>query len=336
MAGFGWIKYGNSGIDQYAKSSLRNVNPDPWSKRRLHNGALYESGNGAMNRNLEVMGANGSRVLHRWREGGPPWTWGVAKSFATDAAVCPTLTGTTFNRNMELVYLTTGGRLHHWWGPGGGSGPWNDGGVFGPTDCQGIPGFVQGDYNAPGNFEVVVKVAGGQLRHVWRDGAGWHNGPKFGANIALSGATLVQGDYGSPHGNLEVVAVLSSGAMQHFWRNEANFGWNAGAVFGAGITSPPVMIQGQYGMVNEAGPHGNFELCVAAGGKVQHWWRANSGDGQWRQSAVFGSNVAAVAGMCESQWGMNLEVIVLRTDQQLQHYWRDGAGWHAGPVIGPA
>jgi hypothetical protein len=33
---------------------------------------------------------------------------------------------------------------------------------------------------------------------------------------------------------------------------------------------------------------------------------------------------------------MNLEVIVLRTDGQLQHYWRDGAGWHEGPVIGPA
>jgi C1A family cysteine protease len=336
MAGFGWIKYGNSGIDQYSKAALRNANPDPWSKRRLHNGALYESGNGALNRNLEVMGSNGSRVQHRWREGGPPWIWGLAKSFATDAAVCPTLTGTTFNRNMELVYLTTGGRLHHWWGPGGGSGPWNDGGVFGPTDCQGVPGFVQSDYNAPGNFEVVVKVAGGQLRHIWRDGAGWHNGPKFGANIALSGATLVQGDYGSPHGNLEVVAVLNSGAMQHFWRNEATLTWKAGALFGAGITSPPVMIQGQYGMVDEAGPHGNFELCVAAGGKVQHWWRSNSGDGQWRQSAIFAHDVAAVAGMCESQWGMNLEVIVLRTDQKLQHYWRDGAGWHEGPVIGPA
>jgi hypothetical protein len=27
---------------------------------------------------------------------------------------------------------------------------------------------------------------------------------------------------------------------------------------------------------------------------------------------------------------------VLRTDQQLQHYWRDAAGWHEDPVIGPA
>ncbi len=338
MSGYCWVAYGDSGIDTYAKAAVRNVNPDPWTKRRLHNGNLYESGNGALNRNLEVMGSNGSRVLHRWREGGPPWTWGTSLSFANDAAVCPTLTGTTFDRNMEVVYLTTGSRLHHWWGPGGGTGPWNDGGIFGPTDCRGVPGFIQGDYNAPGNFEVVVLVSGGQLQHVWRDGAGWHNGPRFGSNLALSGATLVQGTYvgSTGHGNMEVVAVRNDGTMQHFWRDEQSFSWNPGAVFGAGIGSPPVMIQGLYGMRDEMGPHGNFELCVAAGGQVQHWWRANSGDVQWRHSATFGHDVQAVAGLCESQWGMNLEVIVLRNDGQLQHYWRDGAGWHEGPVIGPA
>lgn len=336
MSGYCWVAYGDSGIDQYAKAGVRNVNPDPWTKRRLHNGNLYESGNGAMNRNLEVMGSNGSRIQHRWREGGPPWTWGAGKSFATDAAVCPTFTGTTFNRNMELVYLTTGGRLHHWWGPGGGSGPWNDGGIFGPGDCRGVPGFIQGDYGAPGNFEVMVLVSGGQLQHLWRNGAGWHNGVRFGSGLAYSGATLIQGSYGSPHGNLECVAVRSDGTMQHFWRHEATGIWNTGAVFGAAVASPPVMIQGQYGMQNESGPHGNFELCVAVGGQVQHWWRWNGGDMQWRHSATFGHNVLAVAGMCEGQWGMNLEVIALRRDLQLQHYWRDGAGWHDGPVIGPA
>jgi hypothetical protein len=31
-----------------------------------------------------------------------------------------------------------------------------------------------------------------------------------------------------------------------------------------------------------------------------------------------------------------LEVIVLTTSLQLQHYWRDGAGWHEGVVIGSA
>lgn len=336
MNGFGWIAYGECNIDTYSRYGVRNTNPDPWSKRRLHNGALYESGNGAMHRNLEVTGSNGSRVLHRWREGGPPWNWGTSATFGGDAALCPTLTSTTYNRNLEVVYLTTGGRLHHWWTGGGGAGPWNDGGVFGPGGCTGVPGFVQSDYGAPGNFEVVVANAG-QLLHLWRDGAfNWHQGPRFGADIRASGATLVQGDYGSPHGNLECVALRTDGTMQHFWRSENDFAWHPNGIFGAGCDSPPVMIQGQYGMANEAGPHGNFELCVAAGGRVQHWWRANGGDMQWRRSAGFGHDVRSVVGLCESSWGMNLEVIVLRTDGQLQHYWRDGAGWHEGPVIGPA
>lgn len=335
--GFGWVAYGEVRIDSFARYGVRNLNPDPWTKRRLHNGNLYESGNGGLHRNLEVSGSNGTRVQQRWRHGGPPWTWGTAATFARDAAVCPTLTGTTFNRNMEMVYLTTGGRLHHWWTGGGGGGAWNDGGVFGPSGCDGVPGFVQGDYGAPGNFEVVVSNRG-QLQHIWRDGGGWHDGPRFGTAIARSGPTLVQGTYGTPHGNLECVASRTDGTMQHFWRNESTLTWNVGGLFGAGISSPPVMIQGQYGMINELGPHGNFELCVAVGGAIQHWWRWNSagGDMQWRHSANFGHDVKAVAGMCESSWGMNLEVIALRTDNQLQHYWRDGGGWHEGPVIGPA
>lgn len=337
--GFGWIAYGECRIDSFGRYGVRKVNPDPWTKRRLHNGNLYESGNGALHRNLEVVGADGSNVQHRWREGGPPWTWGTASSFANDARACPTLVGTTFNRNMEVVYTTTGGRLRHWWTGGGGSGPWNDGGVFGPTGCNGVPGFVQSDYNMPGNFEVVVSV-GNRLQHVWRDaGFNWHNGAMFGSSIARSGATLVQSTYNTPHGNLECVAIRQDGTMQHFWRDESTFAWHSGATFGSGVSSAPVMIQGQYGMQNELpGQHGNFELCVAAGGRIQHWWRWNSsgGDMGWRQSTVFGHDVLAVTGLCQGSWGLNLEVIALRTDHNLQHYWRDGAGWHEGTVIGPA
>lgn len=67
--------------------------------------------------------------------------------------------------------------------------PWNDG-VFGPGGCDGVPGFVQGDYGAPGNFEVVVSN-GGQLQHLWRDGAGWHEAPRFGGGILRAGPSLV-------------------------------------------------------------------------------------------------------------------------------------------------
>jgi hypothetical protein len=69
---------------------------------------------------------------------------------------------------------------------------------------------------------------------------------------------------------------------------------------------------------------------------VQHWWRNNAGGGGWAQSATFGHDVAAVAGLLEGSFGFNLEVIVLRYDRKLQHYWRDGAGWHEGVVIGAA
>lgn len=70
-------------------------------------------------------------------------------------------------------------------------------------------------------------------------------------------------------------------------------------------------------------------------GQVEHWWRGNASGSPWRRSAVFGHDVASVTGMLQGSFGFNLEVIVLRTDRRLQHYWRDGAGWHEGSVIGP-
>ena len=79
---------------------------------------------------------------------------------------------------------------------------------------------------------------------------------------------------------------------------------------------------------------GTSRLCVAVGGQVQR-----GGDGTVgmpsgatvRRSGMMGGSRR----MCEDS-GREFEVIVLRRDGQLQHYWRDGAGWHEGPVIGPA
>ncbi|MEO6916199.1 MAG: hypothetical protein ABI151_11575, partial [Chitinophagaceae bacterium] len=263
---------------------------------------------------------------------GLPWHSGV--EFGNDAAVCPTFTGTTYNRNFEAVYLTTTHRLHHWWFDQA-AGAWKDGGVFGPVDAGGIPGFLQGNYGAPGNFEVVVRTSDNKLTHCWRDGGGWHVGVKFGTNIAFSGASLVQ-THNGVQGNLEVVAVNNSHQMQHFWRdNDHGMAWHEGAVFGSNISSPPCMIEGQYNAPNE-NSIGNFELCVAVGGQVQHWWKANSSDGLWRNSALFGHNVMAVAGLIEGSFGFNLEIVVLTTNNKLQHYWRDGNGWHEGIIIGDA
>jgi len=299
---------------------------------------MIESGDGAGHDNFELLAASaGGQVVHYWRDG-VTLAWNTAGLIgASDAAVCPTLSGTTYNRNFECVYLSMGKRLHHFYFDQS-SQKWADGGVFGPTDADGVPGFIQGNYGAPGNFEVVVHTADGKLNHWWRLNGPpwtWSDGGRFGSNVALSGASLIQSHYGS-QGNLELVAVLNSGQMQHWWRDDDSGNvWKPGLIFGSGIVSPPCMIEGQYGASDE-NHIGNFELCVAARGQVLHWWRDNQGDMQWRTSATFGSNVQAVIALIEGSYGFDLEVVALRTDGQLQHFWRDGAGWHTGPVIGVA
>jgi hypothetical protein len=335
--GYAWIGYGEVDIDTWEKQGVHFTNPDPWTKRRLHNGIMIESSNGSLHRNFEMVATtNGSQIRHWWREGGAggDFTWHQASTFGNDAAVCPTASATTYNRNFEAIYLTTSHRLHHWFLDQT-TGTWVDGGIFGPTDAGGIPGFIQSDYGAPGNFEVVVRTADGRLNHWWRINGPpwtWADGGRFGSNIAYSGPALIQ----THQRNLELVSVLADGQMQHWWRDDAHgFVWKAGQTFGAGIASPPCMIEGLYGADNERHA-GNYELCVAVGGQVQHWWRDNQHETGWHNSASFGHDVLAVAGLVQGSFGFDLEVIVLRTDKQLQHYWRDGAGWHEGLVIGSA
>ena len=332
--GFCRIAYGECDIDSYAKLGLQRTNPDPWTKRRLHNGSMLESGNGALHRNFEIIAAFKTQLRHWWRDNstsGFPWHKGV--TFGNDAASCPTLISSTFNRNFEIVYLTTGSRLHHWWVKQP-TGNWNDEGVFGPIDADGVPGFIQGNYNAPGNFEVVVRTKDKKLNHWWRDGNGWHDGGRFANNVSYSGASMVQSHFGNK-GNFDLVCVLGNQKMQHWQRdNDCGMVWEAISIFGDEINSPPCMIEGQFSASDET-KVGNFELCVVGPGKkVEHWWRANSSDSLWRKSATFGHDVKSVVALVEGSYGFNLEAIVLRTDKMLQHYWRDSKGWHEGAIIG--
>jgi hypothetical protein len=40
-----------------------------------------------------------------------------------------------------------------------------------------------------------------------------------------------------------------------------------------------------------------------------------------------------VVGLLQGTYRFNLGLVVERTDGHYQHYWRDSAAWHAGPVI---
>jgi len=263
--------------------------------------------------------------------------WGLAEAFADDCKASPTAQGTTFNRNFEIVYPTIHQRLHHWYFDQD-TKTWNDGGVFGPHHVHGVPAFIQSDCGAPGNFEVVVRVAEGKLAHWWRDSnpvSPWVEGAIFGHDVKLSAPTLIQRrDRG-----LDVVCVKEDGAMQRYWRDDAGgMVWHAGEKFGRHVKTPPVMIEGQFGASNEA-LQGNYELCVAVDGAIEHWWRDNQGTQTWQRSSTFGTNIAGanvaeVLGLIESSYGFDLEVVALLNNGDLQHFWRSGGTWFAGPVLG--
>jgi hypothetical protein len=345
MAGYCWFGYGQADIDNNAKFGVpgANVNPDPWTKRRAHNGVLYESGDGQLNRNFEVWTkAPGNAIRHYWRDG-VSLQWNVAETQGDDCYASPCVQGTTYNRNFEYVYETTsqgatGCRLHHRYFNQASS-TWVDGGLFGPqtpADTEGLAGFIQSDYGAPGNFEVVVRAGAGILEHWWRNNGGpmtWAESAAFGSGVVLSAAALVQRfDRG-----LDVICVTPDRQMQRYWRPDAGAAWQASEAFGSNVSSPPVMIQGQYGAADETVP-GNCELCVAVGGAIQHWWKVSPQNpaSTWAMSTTFGENVQQVLGLIQSSFGFDLEVIALLNDGTLQHFWRYSSdlSWHAGPIFG--
>jgi hypothetical protein len=134
----------------------------------------------------------------------------------------------------------------------------------------------------------------------------------------------------------------SEGDIRDGWSGEV------GEICGSGVAaSLSCIIQVNYGTANALQP-GNFDLCIAHNGQIQHWWRNNdnldtrppavghvtpAATSLWSQSATFGNNIKHVWALIESSYGYDLEVIAELNSGQLQHFWRDGAGWHNGPVI---
>jgi C1A family cysteine protease len=359
LEGYGYFGYGQIEIDTWTKFGYQGTNPDPWTKRRLHSGALIETGDGPAHRNFSAMIPSMGSIYAMWREGGEngdfSWHRGTPIAYASGGGAplsigWPAAIQTTYNRNLEIVYwsLRENATLVHSYFDQT-TQQWNDGGSFGPAgQVDGHPGFLQRNFEAPGRFEVVFRTSDGRLAH-WQRLNGspwtWSEVVRFGDNVLQSGPALVQ-TQGGNGGDMYVVCVLHSGAMQLFvWspdRYATPIGgfqpivfegnWRAADIFGSGIGDTPVcMIEGQFGASDEATP-GNLELVVAVGGAIQHWWRGAVTQ-EWRQSATFGTDVAHVWGLVESSFGFNLEILVQRTDSLPQHYWRDGLGWHAGPIL---
>lgn len=353
--GFVRVAYGEGWLENTQWWGVRNTNPDPWTKRRQRNGVVIESGNGAAHQNREVFLRRGLDIFHDWQEAGTG-PWNVAgpvrstddwRGFGPDALDCPAAIQSSFNRNFELVYRSNLGRLRHVYYDQA-SHMWFDATLFGPSNPQGIPGFVQGNRGAPGDFEVVVMTSTGVVEH-WtkHNGSPWTNPPgtwykraTLATKGTASGPALVSSrrnltsELEQETGELHYVCA-STGQLNHYVRTSPAGSWSLVAAFGAGRYSGPAMIEtlNETGNELEAGP---LQLFVELGNEIQHWflpapspWLPSP---TWNQVTTFGTDVRRVIGAIQGS-GSLLEVYVERTDGRYQEYTRSGINWIAGPIL---
>jgi len=93
---------------------------------------------------------------------------------------------------------------------------------------------------------------------------------------------------------------------------------------------------------------GDYELCVAVSGHIEHWWTHGNPEptpqslhgttAKWKKIVTFSTNVAGrhvkqVPGLMQSSYGFNLELVAELDNGKLQHFSRDGSGWHARKVF---
>jgi hypothetical protein len=352
--GFGKVSYDANLLEPAGFAGLRGTNADPWSRRRMRNGALIQGGNGPARNNYELFVRRGPNIEHWYRQNSTSaYQWNLVgnvrsadrwrDTFHDDALDGAAAFQSTFNRNYELAYRSSYGLMRHVFFNQA-SGWWEDGTLFGPANPVGIAGFVQSNRGAPGDFEAVVVDTGGIAHHwtkhnsfPWTQPPGtWYDRGVVATDVADGGPGLVQSKLGragvleNGTGELHYVCTRTDGQMHHYRRDAER--WTHQVAFGSGVDSAPCLIEGTYGAHDEIGV-GNFELCVAVGGSIEHWWRYNAGLGAWERSAVFGSGARRVIGLLQSTIGTNLEIIVENQDGGYQHYGRDGSGWHAGPII---
>jgi hypothetical protein len=167
-------KFGDE-LENLTKIGITNVNPDAFSRRRHHNGNLYQSGNGATHRNFELVRSGGAAgIKHVWRNGGEngDYSWHVASNllytdewgqvFGDKVVGQPVITGTSFNRNFEMLYWESTGWLQHWY-LNQADGHWYSTGAQGNGRTAGYPGFTQ---LADSSFAVAVRNTDGTLYEV--------------------------------------------------------------------------------------------------------------------------------------------------------------------------
>ncbi|KAK4195341.1 putative dipeptidyl-peptidase 1 [Triangularia verruculosa] len=334
--GFVYFAYDNANIDMWTKYGLRNVNPDPWTRKRHQSGNMMNSGNGETHRNFELLLSDLDRgIMHLSRDGDTGKWSSVSQLATTDEKLSvrgqPSIIGTSRNRDFHAVALTEDNNIQQWTYSQS-SKKWSQLSGFGQSKVDGFPGLVQSDDSS---LVVVVKHTDGTLNE-YRQEANSETWtlvqPPISSNITQSGASLVQSNVGldiydrsgSSRGKLYVVATRGDGKMQTFWREGDSTTWRAGEAFGAGIPNDaaPVMIQ-DIETVNETSA-GGLQLAVSVHGSVEHWRWHPQMEEKWERVERVGERVKQVWSLVQGSTFGRLHMITESVDGVIAYWEWDG------------
>ena len=221
--------------------------------------------------NLEMVARSGNQVHAYWRDSGPSFTWHGPTVVTGGVSGNPAMIQGRFGNqgNFEMIAPLASGGICALWRDNDAPGfPWHTGPVFG-TGVYDAVALIQGNFNNPGNLEVVARQ-GDKLVAFWRDSGPtftWH-GPFPFASGAAGNPTFVQGRFGN-QGNFELVVPQAAGGLAAYWRdNDApGFPWHGPVTFGAGNYTSASMTQGKFNWP------GNLEVIARQGSQLHAYWR---------------------------------------------------------------
>ncbi|KAH7135783.1 hypothetical protein B0J11DRAFT_611656 [Dendryphion nanum] len=347
--GTGW---GDNGYAWYwGKAGLRDTNPDPWSSRRQQNGNMIRTGRTGIHRKnfeMAVCRASGHGV-HWLRAGGENGdiSWKPIANIWTPPPAgqgCqgqPALLSTTNNRNLALLYWSTGNFLVHKRYDQTMQ-RWTEAVQFGNGRIGGYPSLIQ---KSGSGLATAVRFNDGSFVHYETTNSAswdWRQQRVIAANgVRMSGPTMIQ----TNTGHLYTVAVMENSSLQLYWlnNNQSPAGqWQRGENFGFFVGwTPPVMIQTAPSWAGTS-EHviGDFELFVVVGGSVFRYRRDNSDlragqvpvdvqDGQaqrWKYIDSFRSpdgRVKNVWSAMQGPFAQHLEVAIELEDGKMQTMFLD-------------
>jgi hypothetical protein len=331
-------RYGTAEIDNWTKFGITNVNPDPWTRKRHHNGNLYQSGNGATHRNFEMVRADpAGGITQVYRIGEAPYTWSVVGQLVANDGNGnpqqgqyvngqPSILGSSFNRDFEVLFWGDHGTLNHWYYSETRPGWFFTGTLNYPwpavqNQFAGYPGFVQTDDS---NFAVVVRNSDGSL---WEVCIVFLFYPLFlfpSLKFVRETSNSKQSQRNSKTGDFNFVSVISGPATI--------------------LQSGPALVQSNVGLdLDDPTTAGNlYVVAVLASGQMQLFYRASSNlpgsNTTWIPTEIFGSGIGDTPPlMVQDYWRTQDEntpggfQLLVAVNGQVQHWQRINTNIVANP-----